>query len=255
MPHSLAPPPAQDLERIVREQGVRVRSIAGNLARKLPVSVERDDLVQDGFVGLMEAMLRWTRSTNGAHFEGYVTLRVQGAMLDALRSADPGGRALREGMREVEHTIQRLSHSLGRLPREGEVAQAMGMELKAYQSLLQRSQDYKLVSLHDLEDAANEPDYLAECARKNEDPLVVLERSAFRAALAQALSGLGETEQQVLALYYAQGLRMHEVGAALGVSESRVSQLHTQAIAALRAVLLSEDERFAMLTPRRKPRH
>ncbi|MGQ0709813.1 MAG: sigma-70 family RNA polymerase sigma factor [Rhodoferax sp.] len=251
------PPPSltdKDIGRIVREQGERVRSIASNLARRLPASVEREDLVQEGFVALMESMVRWTRATNGAHFEGYVSLRAQGAMLDALRAQDHASRHTRAQMRQVEGTIQKLSHTLGRRPREGEVAQALGLPLAQYQALLQKAEGYKLVCLDDLELAASEPGYLSACARQSLDPLVVLERSVFRQALLQALVGLGEQLQQVLHLYYGEGLRMHEIGAEMGLSESRVSQLHTHAIAELRAALLADDERFGMLQPRRAPR-
>ena len=109
----------------VQAQAARMRATASSLVRRLPPSVEREDLEQDGFVGLMEAMVRWTRATNGEHFENYVTQRARGAMLDGLRAMDPATRALRSHMREVERAIQQLAHTLGRLPREGEVAQAL----------------------------------------------------------------------------------------------------------------------------------
>ncbi|MDT8991915.1 FliA/WhiG family RNA polymerase sigma factor [Curvibacter sp. APW13] len=242
------------LKRLVEDQAPRVRATAASLVRRLPASVEREDLEQDGFVGLMEAMVRWTRATNGEHFENYVAQRARGAMLDGLRAMDPASRTLRAHMRLVEQAIQRLGHRLGRLPREGEVATELEMPLADYQRLLQQAQGYKLLVLEDLEHEADSPDYLGECARRNEDPLVVLERSAFRQGLAQALAALEPQAQKVLHLYYGMGLRMHEVGTELGLSESRVSQLHTHAIAELRAALQSPDARFSMLKPRSKPR-
>lgn len=235
-------------------QAPRVRATAASLGRRLPGSVDREDLEQDGYVGLMEAMVRWTRATNGAYFERYMHQRTRGAMLDGLRAMDSASRSLRSDMRRVELTIQQLSHSLGRMPREGEVATALDMPLADYQRLLQQAQGYKLLSLEDLEGDPDSADYLGECARRNADPLVVLERSAFRNGLAQALATLDPQEQKVLALYYGEGLRMHEVGAELGVGESRVSQLHTHAIAELRAALQSPEARFSMLKPRRAPR-
>lgn len=244
----------EELHDVVRTQTPRVRATASSLVRRLPPSVEREDLVQDGFLGLMEAMVRWTRATTGEHFEKYVAQRTRGAMLDGLRAMDPATRSLRASMREVELTIQKLAHSLGRLPREGEVAQAMDMPLAEYQSLLQQVQGYKLLSLEDLESEAESPDYLNECVARNADPLVVLERSAFRQALVEALAALDEQQQSVLNLYYGEGLRMHEIGAELGVGESRVSQLHTHAIAELRAALQSPEARFSMLKPRVAPR-
>lgn len=244
----------QEVAQVVEGQSGRVRALAKDLSRKLPANVDRQDLEQDGYVGLMEAMVRWIRATNGAHFENYVSLRARGAMLDGLRAMDPASRTLRADMRRVEQAIQKLGHTLGRRPREGEIAQALDMGLEDYHRLLQQVSDYKLLSLEDLEHEADSPDYLAECARRNTDPLVVLERSAFREGLAQALQALDAPSQKVLRLYYAEGLRMHEIGAELGVGTSRVSQLHTHAIAQLRAALQSPEARFSMLKPRMAPR-
>ena len=253
---SKLPPPltVAELHEVLHTQTARVRATASSLVRRLPPSVEREDLEQDGFLGLMEAMVRWTRATNGEHFEKYVAQRARGAMLDGLRAMDPATRSLRASMREVELTIQKLSHGLGRVPREGEVAQALKMPLAEYQNLLQQVEGYKLLSLEDLESEAESPDYLNECALRNADPLVVLERSAFRKGLAHALAALDAQKQTVLHLYYGEGLRMREIGAELGVGESRVSQLHTLAIAELRAALQSPEARFSMLKPRLVPR-
>lgn len=242
------------LKRLVQDQAPRVRATAASLARRLPANVEREDLEQDGFVGLMEAMVRWTRATTGESFDTYVAQRARGAMLDGLRTMDPASRRFRAQMRLVEQAIQQLSHRLGCLPREGQVAAEMGIPLEEYQQLLQQAQGYNLLALEDLEQETDSPDYFAECARRNEDPLVVLERSAFRQGLARALAELEAPYQQVLHLYYGMGLRMHEVGTEMGLSESRVSQLHTHAIAELRAVLQTPDARFSMLKPRSKPR-
>ncbi|TXH89499.1 MAG: FliA/WhiG family RNA polymerase sigma factor [Rhodoferax sp.] len=245
---------SKGMKQLVQEQSPRIRAAASQLARRLPASVEREDLEQDGYVGLMEAMLRWTRDTNSQHFDRYMQQRARGAMLDGLRAMDPAARSVRAEMRQVEQTIQQLSHSLGRIPREGEVAQAMGKPLPEYRRLLQRANGYKLLSLDDLEAEADMPDYLEVCARSNQDPLAVLQRSAFRQGLRQALEALDATAQVVLYLYYDEGLRMREIGTKLGVGESRVSQLHAHAIAELRAALQSPDARFSMLKPRRAPR-
>lgn len=243
-----------EFDCMIREQGPRIKATASQLSRRLPVSVDREDLEQDGFVGLMEAMVRWTRSNSGEHFQSYVTQRTRGAMLDGLRNMDPASRRFRAQMRLVEQAIQQLSHRLGCLPREGQVAEHMGIPLEEYQQLLQQAQGYNLLALEDFEQETESPDYLAECARRNEDPLVVLERSAFRQGLARALAELDAPYQQVLHLYYGMGLRMHEVGSEMGLTESRVSQLHTHAIAELRAFLQTPDARFSMLKPRSKPR-
>jgi len=104
--------------RLVADKTPVVEKIARNLSRKLPTSVERDDLVQDGMVGLIDAILRWTRETTSSHFDNYVAQRAQGAMLDGLRANDPGSRSLRRAMRAAEQVIQRLGHQKGRPPLE-----------------------------------------------------------------------------------------------------------------------------------------
>ena len=115
--------------QLVEQQTPLVAKIAHGLARRLPANIERADLMQDGLVGLIDAIVRWTRETTGAHFENYVAQRARGAMIDGLRAADAGPRKLRQDMRRVEVAIQRLGHELGRAPREGEVAQALGLPL------------------------------------------------------------------------------------------------------------------------------
>ncbi|HPW84809.1 MAG TPA: sigma factor, partial [Rhodoferax sp.] len=133
--------------RLVADKTPMVEKIARNLSRKLPTSVERDDLVQDGMVGLIDAILRWTRETTSSHFDNYVAQRAQGAMLDGLRANDPGSRSLRRAMRAAEQVIQRLGHQKGRPPLESEVAQALGLDISEYQRMLQDVQGYSLISL------------------------------------------------------------------------------------------------------------
>lgn len=240
--------------RLVADKTPMVEKIARNLSRKLPTSEERDDLVQDGMVGLIDAILRWTRETTSSHFDNYVAQRAQGAMLDGLRANDPGSRSLRRAMRAAEQVIQRLGHQKGRPPLESEVAQALGLDISEYQRMLQDVQGYSLISLEDLGGSDNAQPYLDYCAAFNIDPLRVLERSALRQALLDAIQDLPDQKKQVLRLYYEGELKMHEIGSALGVSEARVSQLHSHTIAQLRAVILGGEPSPPLLKPRTRKR-
>ena len=237
---------------LIEAQILLVKKIAYGMARRLPASVDPADLVQDGLLGLSEAMLRWTQETNGVHFENYMAMRAHGAMLDGLRALDPGSRKVRREMRQIEIAIQHLEHRHGRVPKEHEVAESLGMSIQAYQRILQEAHGYLLISLEDLSDDSAES-YLERCIAENADPLAVLERSSLRHTLAQAINRLPEQKKKLLKLYYEKGLKMHEVGAALKVSEARISQLHTQTIAQLR-VVIQEGTLTTLLKPRKKRR-
>ena len=243
---------AQD-QLLIETQLARVKVIANGLVRKLPANVDRNDLLQDGMVGLMEALLRWTRTSTGAHFQNYMAQRAEGAMLDGLRALDPGSRQVRKQMRQVERAIQQLEHALGRPPRPREIASALAMPLNKYQQLLQDAHGYMLISLHDLagDDAQS---FFQLCAEERNDPLAVLERAALKEALAQAVAQLPKQMQKVLQMYYIQDLKMLQIARQLHLTEARISQLHTQAIALLRASM-PEGDIARLLQPRRNPRH
>lgn len=243
-----------DQQQLVQQHSPLVGRIARALAQGMPPNVLTDDLVQDGMLGLIDAIIRTTRETSGAEFEHYLAQRARGAMIDGLRALDPATRLVRQRMREVERALQRLGHQLGRAPAESEVAQAMEIPLEDYRQLLQQARGYWLVSLDDLADTVDLRSYLDQCAGSDADPLVMLERSVFRKALANSLATLNTQMQEVLNLYYAEGYKMHEIGSRMGLSESRVSQLHTSAIAGLRAQLLDVEQRQQLLRPRRTPR-
>lgn len=242
------------IQQLIEDKTPLIEKLAYKLARKLPPSVEYNDLFQDGLLGLIDAILRWTRETTGLHFDNYVAQRAHGAMLDGLRAIDPGTRQVRKDMRRVEVAIQQLGHQLGRSPNEGEVAQALGLAIADYQRILQDAHGYTLISLEDLGGGADASTYLEQCASGDDDPLAVLQRSALRQLLKAAISALPKQKQTVLRLYYEEELKMHEVGRALGISEARVSQLHTHTIAQLRADILGGDAGATLLKPRAKQR-
>ncbi len=244
--------PAQ--QRLLVQHAPLVGKIARSMAHGLPPHVLTDDLVQDGLLGLIDAIIRTTRETSGVEFECYLAQRARGAMLDGLRALDPATRKIRHAMRRVEAAIQQTGHRLGRSPSEGEVAIAMGMPLEEYRRLLQQAHGYWLVSLDDLEHSDELHEYLDQCANSDTDPLALLERSAFRKALARSLRALSAQAQELLSLYYVEEHKMREIGERLGLSEARVSQLHASAIASLRAHMLDAEQSQDLLQPRRSKR-
>lgn len=252
-PRAKARAVADDASRdLLRRHAPLVRQIAQGMAKGLPASVQVDDLMQDGQIGLLDAVIRSTRETSGRQFEKYAAQRMRGAMLDGLRANDGGTRRVRREMRRVEAAIQALAHRLGRAPGEGEVARALEMPIADYQKLLQEADGYFLVSLEDLTGAGDWGEHAEALVSSEHDPLVVLERASFRRALVDALHALPEAEQVVMALYYEEARTMRKIGEALGVSEGRVSQIHAQAIARLRAAVFGADE--LLLRPRRQAR-
>jgi RNA polymerase sigma factor FliA len=191
------------------------------------------------------------KKVTAEHFKNYVALRVQGAMLDGLRALDHGPRQLRKDMRAVELAIQRLGHQLGRPPLEQELADALGLPLKKYQRMLQEAADYSLISLEDLGPFDDLP---LPHLQGETNPLAMLERAALRQALAQALASLSGPSSAVLSYYYVDELKMHQIGQKMQVSEARVSQIHAQAIAQLRARMVDGSGTIAVLKPRRAVR-
>ena len=227
---------ALDREQLVNQYAPLVKRIAYHLLAKLPASVQVDDLIQTGMIGLLDAMARYEDGM-GAQFETYAVQRIRGAMLDGLRENDWMPRALRREMRRVEAALQVLEHRHGRAPNETELAEALGMPLAEYQKLLQDARGHQLVYFEDL-GSEDGDDYLERnCAGDGQDPFELLADKGLRERLVKAIGGLPEREKLMMALYYEEDLNLREIGEVLGVTESRVCQLHTQAIARLRAAI------------------
>jgi RNA polymerase sigma factor for flagellar operon FliA len=226
----------QEVETRVRELAPLVKRIAYHMMTSLPPSVELDDVIQSGMMGLLDAARRYEIS-EGAQFETYAVQRIRGAILDELRQCDWLPRGVRRSLRETEKMISKLEQQHGRSPTEAELAKAMDMSLPDYQRLLQDARGYQIVSYEDF--GSDEDDsFLDRYAIDHEaDPLHVLQDRGLREALVAGIEQLPEREKQVMGLYYEQELNLREIGEVLGVSESRVCQIHTQAIARLRAGL------------------
>jgi len=224
-------------EETLREHLPMVRFLALRIRERLPQQVEMEDLISAGIVGLMDALQKFD-SKKKVQFRTYAQFRVRGAMLDSLRALDWGPRDLRRKGRAVEEAIRSLSTRLGKAPTESEVAKEMGLDLNAYQQLLGELSGLELGSLNvtPADDAGVEALALIP-AGPEDDPFLQCQSNEMRRLLAEAIAELPERERMVLTLYYYEELTMREVGATMGVVESRVSQLHSAAMARLRVAL------------------
>ncbi|MEW6314381.1 MAG: RNA polymerase sigma factor FliA [Pseudomonadota bacterium] len=225
-----------DKDHVVAEMTPLVKRIAYHLMAKLPASVQVDDLIQAGLIGLLDAAGNFD-STQGAQFETYAVQRIRGAMLDELRQADWLPRNVRKNLRRIEAAMSKLEQQLGRQPSENEVAESMEVPLQQYQQMLQDGRGYQLLHYEDFHDDEENDFFDFFCADNQANPLEMLEDEGFRKVLINAISALPEREKIVMGLYYEQELNLKEIGEVLGVSESRVCQLHSQAVARLRGRL------------------
>ncbi|MEK7738083.1 MAG: RNA polymerase sigma factor FliA [Pseudomonadota bacterium] len=228
-----------DKDRLVIQYAPLVKRIAYHLMVKLPPSVQVDDLIQNGMIGLLDAIDRYEEGL-GAQFETYAVQRVRGAMLDGLRENDWLPRGLRRDMRRVEAAIHALEQQHGRPPHESELAESLAMPLAEYQKLLLEARGHQLVYLEDLGASDSDGDVYLDrhFASPQLDPLAMLLDRDMRDVLVRAIEDLPEREKIMMALYYDEELNLREIGEVLGVTESRICQLHTQAIARLRSRIL-----------------
>ncbi|MFN3730592.1 RNA polymerase sigma factor FliA [Comamonas testosteroni] len=230
-----------DRDALIRQHVPLVRRIALHMIAKLPPNVELDDLIQVGMIGLAEALSRF-ESEQGVQFDTFASQRIRGAMLDELREGDWMSRSSRKSQKEIEQALNRLEQRLGRPPLESEIAAELGMALDDYQSLLGKVRGTQLVYLEDIGggDGDDGDDYLERhVADSGADPFALLRDQRMRCALVEAIKALPEREQYVMGMYYEHDMNLKEIAAVLGVTESRVCQLHSQAIARLRTKMRS----------------
>lgn len=228
-----------DREQLVQRFVPLVKRIAYHLMARLPASVQFDDLVQNGLLGLLDAMDRYQEGF-GAQFETYATQRVRGAMLDGLRENDWLPRNLRRELRRIEGAINQLEHAHGRAPSERELAEALGVSLEDYQKTLHEARGHQLVYFDDFAGDGEEGFLERHFTDNDADPANILEDKKIKETLVAAISRLPERERLMMALYYEQELNLREIGEVMGVTESRVCQLHSQAIARLRSQIVGE---------------
>lgn len=226
-----------DRDDLIRQYQPLVRKLAHHMMAKLPASVQVDDLIQVGLIGLSEALARY-EVAQGVQFETFATQRIRGAMLDELRENDWMSRGSRKSQKDIEQALRRLEHRLGRSPLESEIARELGMSLADYQALLNKVRGTQLVYLEDMARGNDDEDGFLERHDSEKgagDPLQVLRDQRLRQSLVLAIQGLPEREQHIMSMYYEQDMNLKEIALVLGVTESRICQLHSQSIARLRA--------------------
>lgn len=223
-------------DRLIESFLPQIKFIAQRLASKLPPTVERDDLISAGVLGLIDAVNKFDPS-RGVLFKTYAETRVRGAMLDSLRDLDWAPRSARRRAREVEEAYARIERERGRPATEEEVADALDLSLSDFQTLLGELNALQLTALDD--DGGDGGSSLAHSLAGDpaHTPSALFESGEGRRALADAIDRLPERERQVVALYFVEELTLKEVGSVLGVTESRASQLRTQALLRLRSAL------------------
>jgi|SRR5687767_6391121 RNA polymerase sigma factor for flagellar operon FliA len=219
-----------------------VRNIAGRIRRRLPASVEMDDLVQAGLIGLNEALSRFEEGP-GSNFESYAARRIEGAMLDALRERDTLPRLTRSRLREMGAAVQRLEQRLGRIPRAQEVANELGWPLERFHDCMVeagaggvRTGDEELEHLADEESSLTGPITYDghHLGQPHADPMRALQQRQRDVALSAAFDALEEAERYVMESIYDRGLALRDIGQTLGISESRVSQMSAEIVAKLK---------------------
>jgi RNA polymerase sigma factor for flagellar operon FliA len=241
-------------ERVLLEHLPIVRFLARRIHERLPQHVDIEDLVSAGVVGLMDAFSKFDPAKK-VQFRSYAQFRIRGAILDSLRTLDWSPRELRRKGRAVEEAIRLLTSRLGHAPGEGEVAREMGLDLEEYQQLLGDLKGLEIGTLHlERNEDSGEEELAYVPGRPEEDPLFCCLRGELEERLAVAIQNLPDRERLVMSLYYYEEMTMREIGLALGVVESRVSQVHASAVAHLRAALKDLAARGAFDRPRsRKP--
>jgi len=224
-------------ERVLLEHLPIVRYLARRIHERLPQHVDIEDLVSAGVVGLMDAFTKFDPEKR-VQFRSYAQFRIRGAILDSLRTLDWSPRDLRRKGRQVEEAVHAVTARLGRPPGESEVAAEIGMKLEEYQQLLGDLKGLEIGTLHvEHNEDSGEEELAYVPGRPEDDPLFRCLRGELEERLTDAIAHLPERERMVMTLYYYEEMTMREIGLALGVVESRVSQIHSSAVIHLRAAL------------------
>jgi RNA polymerase sigma factor for flagellar operon FliA len=224
-------------ERVLLEHLPIVRFLARRIHERLPQHVDIEDLVSAGVVGLMDAFAKFD-ATKKVQFRSYAQFRIRGAILDSLRTLDWSPRELRRKGRAVEEAIRVLTARMGHAPGEGEVAAEMRLSLEEYQQLLGDLKGLEIGTLHmERNEDSGEEELAYVPGRADDDPLFRCLRGELEERLSEAISNLPDRERLVMTLYYFEEMTMREIGLALGVVESRVSQVHASAVVHLRSSL------------------
>ncbi|HVP01055.1 MAG TPA: RNA polymerase sigma factor WhiG [Solirubrobacteraceae bacterium] len=231
-------------ERLVVAYSPLVKYVAGRMASGLPSHVEEADLISYGLIGLINAIERFELERE-IKFETYAITRIKGAIIDELRAQDWVPRSVRARAREIERANQKLEHKLQRAPTDEEMAAELGMGLSEFQDALLQISNSSIAALDELwsvGDASGDQVSLLDTLQDQNapDPSAMMDQTDLRDRVAEAIARLPEREKLVIALYYYENLTLREIGEVLGVTESRVSQLHTKAVLRLRGRLTAD---------------
>jgi RNA polymerase sigma factor for flagellar operon FliA len=218
--------------RVVEKHAPLVKRIACHLINRLPASVQLEDLIQAGMIGLLEASKNYDEG-QGASFETYAGIRIRGAMLDEIRKNDWAPRSVHRKARMVAEAVREIENAEGRDARDTEIAATLEMSLEEYYKILQDNSYHKVLSVEDM--GLGEESLLDNLSDNTPGILDGLQKEDMTRIISEAIASLPERERLVMALYYDEELNLREIGAVMGVSESRVSQIHSQAVIRLQA--------------------
>lgn len=224
---------ARQQQQIVESHTNLVKRIAHHMVARLPASVQVDDLIQAGMIGLLEAAKKFDHG-KGASFETFAGIRIRGSMLDEIRRGDWAPRSVHKNSRMIADAIRQVENETGRDARDQEVSEKLGMELDEYHYILNDVTSGRMIGIEDL---GVSEDVLVSSAQDatRDEPFADIEKKAFHSSLAASIKTLPEREALVLSLYYDEELNLKEIGQVLDVSESRVSQIHSQAMMRLKS--------------------
>jgi len=226
----------------VKQYAPLVKYVAGKIAIGMPHNVEFDDLVGFGVFGLFDAIEKFD-PTKHVKFKTYAVTRIRGSIFDELRSIDWVPRSVRQKSRELEDAVRTLEARLGRAASDEEIAEAMEMDVEEFQSLILKISSTSILSLNDVWYTGEDDDQISIVesieSPTSMNPDTIVEREEIKRVIIEAINELPDKEKKVLILYYYEDLTLKEIGHVLGVTESRISQLHTKAIMRLRSKLTS----------------
>ena len=232
----------ENTEQIVKEYSPMIKYVANRIALRLPPHIEVDDLISVGAIGLMDAIEKYDPS-RGAKFKTYAEFRVRGSILDELRSLDWVPRSVRQKASNLDAVSSKLQSKLGRLPEDEEIAKEMGVTLEEFFKTLNETRNMPLLSLEDLgiaRDSGDKQSLLDTLeGRGDVDPQTQMRLTELKNLIAAAIDSLPEKERLMVSLYYSEELTMKEIGEVLGITESRISQIHSKAVYRLRTKLKS----------------
>lgn len=234
---------AEAEEALIHQYLPWVKTVVGRVAMTLPPHVELEDLYSAGLVGLLNAVRNYDPNAN-ASFETYARLRIRGAVLDELRKMDWIPRSVHAKARKIQTAMQELEQKLGRIPTEAEVARALGLSAREYEHWLDEVRPAAFVSLDStgiLDESDSPPAYETVADAQQETPAQKAARRELAALIAERLEQLPEMQRKVLALYYFEDMRLREIAEVFGLTESRICQIHAQAILAIKSFLVKRD--------------